>query len=38
VERIRPLRLSSREEAMSPRDARRLSQELDHLIRILELD
>lgn len=38
VERIRPLLENVREEAMSGRDARRLSSELDQLIRILELD
>jgi MerR family transcriptional regulator/heat shock protein HspR len=38
VHRIRPLLAASRDEAMSVRDARRLSQELDQLIRILELD
>ena len=38
VHRIRPLLTAGRDEAMSVRDARRLSQELDHLTRILELD
>jgi MerR family transcriptional regulator, heat shock protein HspR len=38
VHRIRPLLTAGRDEAMSARDARRLSQELDQLIRILELD
>ena len=35
VQRIRPL---MRDEAMSARDARRLSQELDELIRIIGID
>jgi MerR family transcriptional regulator/heat shock protein HspR len=35
VQRIRPL---MREDAMSTRDARRLSQELDELTRILGID
>jgi MerR family transcriptional regulator, heat shock protein HspR len=38
VGRIRPLLTSARDEAMSARDARRISQELDQLLRILELD
>ena len=38
VERIRPLLEHAREESMSGRDARRLSSEIDQLIRILELD
>jgi len=38
VERIRPLLTSVRDESISPRDARRLSHELDELRRILELD
>lgn len=38
VERIRPLLAHAREESMSGRDARRLSSEIDQLIRILELD
>ena len=35
VERIRPL---TRDEALSPRDARRLTQEIDELSRMLGLD
>jgi MerR family transcriptional regulator, heat shock protein HspR len=38
VERIRPLMAAVRDDAISGRDARRLSQELDQLMRILELD
>lgn len=38
VERIRPLLEHARDESMSGRDARRLSSEIDQLIRILELD
>ena len=38
VERMRPLLENVRGEAMSGRDARRLSNEIDQLIRILELD
>jgi MerR family transcriptional regulator/heat shock protein HspR len=38
VQRIRPLVASSREETLTGRDARRLSQEFEQLIRILELD
>src|SRR5690348_18064087 len=38
VERIRPLLENVRGEAMSGRDARRLSNEIDQQIRILELD
>jgi MerR family transcriptional regulator, heat shock protein HspR len=34
VQRIRPL-MSSRDEALSPKDSRRLTQELDELIRML---
>jgi MerR family transcriptional regulator/heat shock protein HspR len=34
VQRIRPL-MSSRDEALSPRDARRLAQEINELIRML---
>jgi MerR family transcriptional regulator, heat shock protein HspR len=37
VQRIRPL-MSSRDEALSPRNSRRLTQELDELIRMLGLD
>ena len=37
VQRIRPL-MSSRDEALSPKDSRRLTQELDELIRMLGLD
>ena len=37
VERIRPL-MSSRDEALSPKDSRRLTQELDELIRMLGFD
>ena len=38
VQRIRPLLTSARDDHMSGRDARRLAQELEQLIRILELD
>jgi MerR family transcriptional regulator/heat shock protein HspR len=37
VQRIRPL-MSSRDEALSPKDSRRLAQELDELIRMLGFD
>ena len=37
VQRIRPL-MSSRDEALSPKDSRRLTQELDELIRMVGLD
>ena len=37
VERIRPL-VPSRDEALSPRDSRRLTQELEELIRMLGLE
>jgi len=37
VQRIRPL-MSSRDEALSPKDSRRLTQELDELIRMIGLD
>lgn len=38
VQRIRPLLSGTRDDTMTARDARRLSQELDQLIRILELE
>jgi DNA-binding transcriptional MerR regulator len=38
VQRIRPLMSSIGDESISARDARRLFQELDELIRILGLD
>ena len=38
VERIRPLMSQVRDDAMSARDARRLGQELDELMRILGLE
>jgi MerR family transcriptional regulator, heat shock protein HspR len=37
VQRIRPLMLS-RDDALSPRDSRRLTQELDELIRMLGIE
>jgi len=37
VQRIRPL-MPSRDEALSPRDSRRLTHELDELIRMIGLD
>ena len=37
VQRIRPL-MPSRDEALSPRDSRRLTHELDELIRMLGFD
>ena len=37
VQRIRPL-ISSRDEALSPKNSRRLTQELDELIRMLGFD
>jgi MerR family transcriptional regulator, heat shock protein HspR len=38
VERIRPLMSQGHEDVMSARDARRLAQELDELMRILGLE
>jgi MerR family transcriptional regulator/heat shock protein HspR len=38
VQRIRPIVTSIREEAVTGRDARKLSQELEQLVRILELE
>jgi MerR family transcriptional regulator/heat shock protein HspR len=38
VQRIRPIVTSIREEAVAARDARKLSQEIEQLIRMLELE
>ena len=38
VQRIRPLVTTSREDALSTRDARRLGQELDELLRMLGIE